>query len=154
MSTQGTQEPVYVTLRSDVDWPAWCSRAELTIFLHETMKPYEDSLADIDNAIDYAFSKEKYAGGFILLVGVEGKLGGAVVMLNTGMAGYIPENVLVFVSIDPSLRGQGIGGELIRRSIAECDGQVKLHVDFGNPARRLYERLGFVHAYDEMRYKP
>ena len=154
MSTQTMGEPAFVMLRSDADWPAWCSRADLVAFLHETMKPYEDSLADIDNAIDYAFSSEKYAGGFIMLVGAGGQLGGAVVMLNTGMAGYIPENLLVFVSIDPELRGQGIGGELIRRSIASCDGQVKLHVDFGNPARRLYERLGFVHAYDEMRYKP
>ena len=153
MSTQAEVNPVYLVLRSSADWPAWCSREQLRVFLHETMKPYEDSLADIDNAIDYAFSPEKYAGGFIMLVGIRGELGGAVVMLNTGMAGYIPENLLVFVSIDPSLRGQGIGGELIRRSIAECDGQVKLHVDFGNPARRLYERLGFIHAYDEMRYK-
>ena len=88
-----------------------------------------------------------------MIVGMDDRLAGALVMLNTGMAGYVPENILLFVSVHPDMRGHGIGGELIKRCCAECDGQVKLHVDFGNPAKRLYERLGFEHVYDEMRYK-
>ncbi|MCB1187920.1 GNAT family N-acetyltransferase [bacterium] len=150
---QTDSAPQFLLLRDDTSWPDWCSRAQLVDFLHTTMKPYEDQPADIDNAITYAFSGEKYAGGFIMLVEMQGRLAGALVMLNTGMGGYVPENILLFVSVNPEMRGHGIGGELIRRCIAECDGQVKLHVDFGNPAKRLYERLGFVHVYDEMRYK-
>jgi GNAT superfamily N-acetyltransferase len=143
----------FVKVSGEGQWPEWCGRAQLTRFLHETMKPYEDKPADINRAIDYAFSDSDYAGGFVMLAGQGGRLAGALVMLRTGMGGYVPENILLFVSIDPELRGQGIGARLIERSLAECGGAVKLHVDFGNPARRLYERMGFEHCYDEMRLK-
>ena len=53
------------------------------------------------------------------------------------------------LSLIPALRGQGIGGACLRRVLDEAglDGlDVRLHVAVGNPARRLYERLGFVAA--------
>jgi ribosomal protein S18 acetylase RimI-like enzyme len=55
--------------------------------------------------------------------------------------------------VDPETRGRGIGGALIERCLAEADGDVKLHVDYDNPAKRLYERLGFTSKYAEMRWK-
>jgi len=148
-----TQEIQFLKLTEDKGWPGWCTRRQLVGFLHETMKPYEDKSEDIDAAVDYAFSPEQYAGGFVMLAGLEGYLAGALVMLDSGMGGYIPENILLFVSVNPDMRGKGIGRKLIEHSIAECRGGVKLHVDFDNPAKRLYERLGFRHLYDEMRYK-
>ena len=75
-------------------------------------------------------------------------------MLDTGMEGYIPENLLLMVSVDPDRRGQGIGKKIIERALAECDGDVKLHVEYENPARRLYERVGFTSKYAEMRWTP
>ena len=72
--------------------------------------------------------------------------------MKSGMSGYVPEHILLFVTVDPAARGRGIGGRLIRRSIAECPGDVKLHVEHDNPAKRLYERLGFTAKYAEMRY--
>lgn len=148
-----TQDIEFVKLTADHGWPNWCSRNELVEFLHETMKPYQDSPEDISAAVDYAFSEEAYAGGFVMLASLEGMLAGALVMLNSGMGGYIPENILLFVSINPDMRGKGIGGRLINHCIANCEGDVKLHVDFDNPAKRLYERIGFRHQYDEMRYR-
>lgn len=44
-------------------------------------------------------------------------------------------------------RGQGIGSAALAAMLAEADAEglpVALHVEPGNPARRLYERLGFV----------
>jgi ribosomal protein S18 acetylase RimI-like enzyme len=69
------------------------------------------------------------------------------------MGGYVPKHILLFVSVLPETRGRGIGGKLIKRSIAECEGDVKLHVEYENPAKRLYERLGFTSDYAEMRFK-
>ncbi len=133
--------------------PHWAERAHLARFLHETMRPYEDTIEDINQALDYAFSPNSGKGGFLVLGELDEELVGAVVMLNTGMKGYIPETVLVFVSVSPAMRGSGLGGKLIRKALDEADGNVKLHVEYDNPARRLYERIGFTSKYAEMRYE-
>jgi len=49
-------------------------------------------------------------------------------------------------------RGRGVGSALIQTGVQRCGGPVKLHVEYENPARRLYERLGFTSKYAEMRW--
>ncbi|MFC1586915.1 GNAT family N-acetyltransferase [Planctomycetota bacterium] len=134
------------------DFPEWVDVDSLAAFLHENLKPYEDTQADIRKGIDYAMSSAEGKGGFILLVGIGQRLIGVVVMLRTGMQGYIPENVLLFIAVEPSNRGKGVGEQLVREAITRCDGDVKLHVEYDNPAKRLYERIGFGNKYAEMRY--
>jgi ribosomal protein S18 acetylase RimI-like enzyme len=73
-------------------------------------------------------------------------------MLRTGMSGFVPENILLWVAVDPSVRGKGVGSQIIRRSFELADGDVKLHVEYDNPAKHLYERLGMTTKYAEMRY--
>ena len=43
---------------------------------------------------------------------------------------------------------------MVERIQQECGGGIALHVEYDNPARRLYERLGFTSKYAEMRYDP
>jgi ribosomal protein S18 acetylase RimI-like enzyme len=53
---------------------------------------------------------------------------------------------IVDIALMPAFRGRGVGTRLLRGLIAEAeDGGRKLsiHVEMNNPARRLYERLGF-----------
>jgi len=53
---------------------------------------------------------------------------------------------LIDIGLLPEYRGRGIGTELIRgllEEVASVGGTVKLSVAESNPARRLYERLGF-----------
>jgi RimJ/RimL family protein N-acetyltransferase len=50
------------------------------------------------------------------------------------------------ISLVAGLRGQGIGGECLRRLLRRADAarlDAELQVVRGNPAQRLYERLGF-----------
>lgn len=129
--------------------PAWATRSQLVEYFHATMKPYEDRPGDILRALEYAFSPER--GGFLMLARLDGTLAGALLMLETGMSGYVPENILLFVAVTPSLRGKGVGRRLIEHSIEHCSGNIKLHVEYDNPARRLYERIGFTTKYAEMR---
>jgi len=129
--------------------PAWITRDQLVEYFHTTMKPYEDKPEDILRALGYAFNPAR--GGLLMLAQLEGKLAGALLMLKTGMSGYVPENILVFVTVTPGLRGKGIGRLLIDHSVEQCSGGVKLHVEYDNPARRLYERIGFTTKYAEMR---
>jgi GNAT superfamily N-acetyltransferase len=142
-----------IIARREQELPPWADRQRLARFFHETMRPWQDPLEDVEKALDYCFAQEAGKGGFLTILGVDGELAGAVLMLNTGMQGYIPENVLLMVSIDPDQRGKGMGKRLIERAIEECSGDVKLHVDYDNPARRLYERIGFTSKYAEMRLK-
>jgi ribosomal protein S18 acetylase RimI-like enzyme len=56
---------------------------------------------------------------------------------------------IVDISVMPQHRNAGIGTRLIRGLLAEGHStgrKVSIHVEMDNPARRLYERLGFVQA--------
>ena len=65
---------------------------------------------------------------------------------------------IVDIALLPSFRGQGIGSSLLHELIEESDNTgkpVSIHVEQYNPAKRLYERLGFrpigeVGVYDLM----
>jgi ribosomal-protein-alanine N-acetyltransferase len=133
------------------DLPRWLSREALGAFLHAGLQPYEDPYPVILDGLDYALGGDPCRGGFVLLAHGDSHLSGAVVVLRTGMRGYVPENLLLFIAVEPVSRGRGIGGALISRVFEECDGDVKLHVEHDNPARRLYERSGFKSKYLEMR---
>ncbi|MBV9873629.1 MAG: GNAT family N-acetyltransferase [Verrucomicrobia bacterium] len=63
---------------------------------------------------------------------------------------------LIQIQLRPAFQGQGLGSQLIRSVIDEAlteGASLSLHVRKVNPARRLYERLGFIvveestHAY-------
>lgn len=136
------------------EMPAWTSTEEVARFYHEKMTPYHDTLEDVHRGLRYALGDDPGTGGFMILASLEDRLVGGVVFLETGMKGYIPENLLLFVCVDPSMRSRGIGRRLIQRAFEQCEGPVKLHVEPDNPAKRLYERLGFTNKYLEMRYVP
>lgn len=139
-------------LKSMEDFPNWLPPDTLAKFLYRSLKPYEDPLPDIQQGIKDALKPQSSEPGFIVLAELGHKPVGAVVMLRTGMKGYVPENLLLWVAVDPSMRGKGVGSQIIRRAFDEADGDVKLHVEYDNPAKRLYERLGMTNKYAEMRY--
>lgn len=120
-------------------------------FLYENLGEYGDEIKDIQKAIDYALGKVDSFGGFILAYYEGLELLGVVVVNKTGMKGYIPENILVYIASHKKNRGKGIGKKLINRTIEESSGNIALHVEKDNPAKDLYEKLGFTPKYIEMR---
>jgi len=139
--------------RTEEDLLKGISREKYIDFLHEHLNEFRDSKEAISNAIDYAFSESEGKGGFLVTAHYEGKLVGELLMIKTGMKEFIPENILVYVAVDSAYRGKGFGRELIEESLLLCEGEVKLHVEYNNPAKRLYERIGFTTKYAEMRYR-
>jgi DNA-binding MarR family transcriptional regulator/GNAT superfamily N-acetyltransferase len=135
------------------EFPQGIDIKNLTHFLHESLKPYEDTPEDIEQGIRDAFTATGREGGFVLIAEIRGRIAGALVMQKTGMKGYVPENILLFVAVSPKERGIGIGHKIIEHALHMVKGSVKLHVEYDNPARRLYERIGFTSKYAEMRYK-
>jgi ribosomal protein S18 acetylase RimI-like enzyme len=136
------------------DLPGWLTKDMLAQTFHHKMKPFNDTLEDVHKALDYGLGIDtsKY-GGFLVTATREHELLGGLLMLETGMSGYIPPWILLMVYVDPELRGQGIGRKIIDFARGYCDGDIKLHVEHDNPAKRLYERVGFVSKYLEMRLK-
>jgi ribosomal protein S18 acetylase RimI-like enzyme len=118
-------------------------------FLHQHLEQYGDKVEDIQKAIDYVFDR----GGNITVQYLDNEIVGAVVINQTGMSGYIPENILVYIAIDNKYRGKGLGKQLMQKAIESCKGDIALHVEKDNPARFLYEKLGFTNPYLEMRLK-
>lgn len=125
----------------------------LATYLHTWMRPYQDSPEDTLKGINDALEGRPAPGGFVICATENTTPLGALVMLNTGMTGYIPPNLLLFVAVDPATRGQGIGTRLIEMALEHVDGPIKLHVEADNPARKLYERIGFTTAYFDMRFQ-
>lgn len=127
---------------------------EIADFLFEHLGKFGDPKPDIMKCLDYALGSGPHPGGFVVLARENERILGALVMNKTGMAGYIPENILVYIAVDASQRGKGIGREIMKLGINVADGAVALHVEPDNPARKLYERLGFTNKYLEMRLNP
>ncbi len=139
-------------IKKENDFDNELPREKFIDFLYQHLDKFGDSKEAIGKSIDYAFSDEKGCGGFLLAAYNDKELIGALIMNNTGMSGYIPENVLVYVAVDSRFRGKGYGREIVDKAISMADGDVKLHVEYENPAKRLYERIGFTTKYAEMRF--
>ena len=120
-------------------------------FLHTHLDQFGDPKADIMKAIDYSLQNVPSPGGFVLSGVIDDEIVGAVVVNSTGMQGYIPENILVYIAINRNLRGKGLGKILMNNAIEAATGNIALHVEADNPAKYLYEKLGFENKYLEMR---
>ena len=122
-------------------------------FLHKHLDQYGDSKEAIRNAIKYAAKESAGLGGYVFVIEHDNQLLGAVVVNKTGMQEYIPENILVYIAIHKDYRGKGLGKKLMSQVINHCTGDIALHVEKDNPARLLYEKMGFTNPYLEMRLK-
>lgn len=118
-------------------------------FLYTHLEQYGDTIEDITKCMDYVMNPNK--GGNIIVGIDEQKVVGVVILNNTGMKDFIPENILVYIAVDNSMRGKGYGKQLMQKAISIAEGNIALHVEPDNPAKKLYESLGFTNKYLEMR---
>ena len=81
----------------------------------------------------------------------EEEIVGCLVINETGMTGYIPENVLVYLAVNPKYRKFDVGKRLVEHSKKIAKGNIALHVEPDNPSIKLYEELGFMNKCVEMR---
>lgn len=125
------------------------ARDAVASFLENNLDQFGDPKEHIRMAIDYSLDPAR--GGFVLAGSEDGKIIGAVVVNDTKMGGYIPANILVYIAVDASMRGKGVGRKLMEKAIASSTGGIALHVEPDNPAKKLYESLGFTNKYLEMR---
>ena len=140
-------------IRTNEDFTEELTRTKYVDFLFQNLSPFGDPKEDIEKSIDYAFSDAEGKGGFIVAGFDEEELVSELIMNSTGHKGYIPENILVYVATKAGKRGKGYGKKIIEKSLKIAGTDVALHVEHENPAKKLYERLGFNSKYAEMRFK-
>lgn len=118
-------------------------------FLVQHLDQFGDKKEFILKCLDYVFNPDR--GGFVVVAHEGMHIAGAVIINETGMDGYIPENILVYIAVDKAFRGQGLGKKLMGLTMERAKGSIALHVEPDNPARFLYQKLGFTNKYLEMR---
>lgn len=133
--------------------PSEIEKKQIVDFLHENLQEYGDPKADILKCINFAVKETMSFGGFVLVSYDKDTITGAVIVNKTGMGGYIPENILVYIATHKDYRGQGIGKKLMEETLNFAKGDIALHVEHNNPAKHLYEKFGFTNPYLEMRLK-
>ncbi|SFJ78455.1 GNAT family N-acetyltransferase [Myroides guanonis] len=143
---------ITIEKKSIQEQPSKTELESYVTFLHTNLEEYGDKKEDIEKALNYALAKDNKPGGFILIAKSEtSKILGITVILDTLMEQFIPEHILVYIATDSNQRGKGIGRKLMQEAIQETKGSIALHVEPQNPAKILYEKLGFENKYLEMR---
>lgn len=119
-------------------------------FLYKHLEQYGDAKEDIEKCLAYAFNPNR--GGLVVVAHESDTIYGVSIINDTGMSGFIPEHILVYIAVDGSQRGKGIGKKIMLSAIANTRGNIALHVEPDNPAKLLYEKIGFTNKYLEMRF--
>jgi ribosomal protein S18 acetylase RimI-like enzyme len=91
-----------------------------------------------------AHYREHYPGATLDVVEVDGERAGRL-YVHRGKS----DIRIMDIALAPAFRGRGIGTRLLRTLVAEAGDsgrRLSIHVEQNNPARRLYERLGFAPA--------
>ena len=124
---------------------------EVVDFLFQQLDEYGDERKDIASCLDYALSEAEGKGGSVMVAREEDTVVGVLILNHTGMSGFIPENILVYIAVHSSQRGKGVGKRLVQLAAENTSGSIALHVEPQNPARHLYEKMGFTNKYLEYR---
>lgn len=144
-----TQTVIYTTM----DKPTFLVQENIVDFFYNNLDKFGDPRDYIKRALDYALSSYPSEGGSLIIEYEGDRIVGGVIMNKTGMSGYIPENVLVYIAVHSDMRGQGLGHKLMSKAKEVSTGDIALHVEEENPAVQLYEKEGFKKKYIEMRWE-
>ena len=140
-----------VKILNPVNKPGLIEKNEIIDFLYTHLDEFGDPKDQIQKAVEYSLKEIHSFGGFILKMKEDDQTVGAVVVNHTGMGGYIPENILVYIAIHKDYRGKGLGKVLMEKAAQIAEGDIALHVEPDNPAKYLYEKVGYENKYLEMR---
>ena len=107
-----------------------------------TMRDYVDAIWGWDEAVQRQFFQVRFNPARMEIVECAGEAVGYIAVERREESIFLGA-----IEIAPKYQGQGIGTGLIRDLKSEAERRsvpLKLQVLQGNPARRLYERLGFA----------
>lgn len=122
---------------------------EIIDITRKLLEPYNDSIEETSDAI-----KKAKDVGFIFKATKSDEIQGICIIVHMGFKDFIPSYHLAYIGVKKGNVGRGVATELINQAVEYTGGNMSLHVDIPNKrAKKLYEKMGFVHCYDRMLYK-
>lgn len=107
---------------------------------------------DVIEALDYALKEKPSFGGFILALKKDHSFIASIVVNNTGMQGYKPDNIFVYVTIHEAYQNdEQVLKEIMCKALDMSNGDVALHIDPKSPIIKFYQKLGFTQRTLELR---
>ncbi len=108
---------------------------------------------NIREALEYAIKNKPSFGGFILAAQEGKRIIAAIVANRTGMEGYNPKHLFVYVTFHEDYReNETFIKELLHRAIEYAEGDVAFHIEPKNPALKIFKKIGFQAQYLELRF--
>lgn len=124
-------------------------KGEIVDVTRKLLEPYTDSYAETSDAVQKAIDV-----GFIFKATRGSEVHGICIIVHMGFEDFIPSYHLAYIGVLKGNKGRGVATDLINQAIEKTGGNLSLHVDIPNArAKKLYEKMGFVHMYDRMLYK-
>lgn len=139
-------------IKQENDFTMGLTREDFVNFTYTHLRRFGDSKELINKSIDYAFTKTRLRGGFLLAAFFDNILVGSLVLNKTGMADFVPENLIVYLAVHIKYFNNGIGEGLINKAFNLTKGNFKLHVSTDNPEIDFYKQIGFIPMYYELRF--
>jgi phosphosulfolactate synthase (CoM biosynthesis protein A) len=107
---------------------------------------------DVIEALDYALKEKPSFGGFILAMKKDHAFIASIVVNNTGMQGYKPGNIFVYVTIHEDYQNdEQVLKEIMCKALDMSNGDVALNIDPKSPVIQFYQKLGFTQRTLELR---
>ncbi len=125
------------------------NKDEIVALTRKLLEPYNDSIEETADAVQKAIEV-----GFIFKATRGTEVHGICIVVHMGFSEFIPSYHMAYIGVLKGNKGRGVATELMNQVIEKTGGNLSLHVDIPNGgAKKLYEKMGFVHKYDRMIYK-
>jgi GNAT superfamily N-acetyltransferase len=125
----------------------YSSTREQELTLVDWTADQKQAFCEMQFAAQDTYYRQNYAGATHHLILVDGKGAGRLYV-----ARLANEILVVDIALLPAFRSRGVGSQLLRELQAEAtraSKPLRIHVEHVNPARRLYDRLGFTVLEDQ-----
>lgn len=119
-------------------------------FVSSQFSSNTNSKENIRKALDYATKERMSFGGFVIVQKWFGEIIGVSIVNHTGMEGYMPENILVYIAVAEQHQNKGLAKEMIQQVLNYAKGEVAVYLRDRNDLIPAFEHLGFKKTIEGM----
>lgn len=127
------------------------NRHRVVKFLFDNQGDCKIEKTDVVSAIEYAMKDRPSFGGYVVTMEEDEQIVAATVVNKTGMAGYGPENILVYFATEQDV-DYDESRKLLDKTIKVAKGDIAFLVTPDNPWKNIFRKLGFESKLLEMKY--